>query len=135
VAITPHPAAAAAATCLAKAGDLRCLRNVPSSSESLNQQHARVHAASQNIDVVSLILEGNRLSCEYLEIGIRAVSESAVPLCQTSLSTGSTEKQANRYILTSFSDIGALKAVQTNSKLQPKTFGPVVLYLICVEGK
>jgi hypothetical protein len=58
-------------------------------------------------------------------------------LCQASLSTGSTEKEkeADRYIFLSFSDIGALKVVQTNSKLQPKTFGPVVLYLICVEGK
>ena len=48
-------------------GNLRC---VPAAAERLDQQHARVHSALQDIQVISLIVEGSGLPGDDLQIGI-----------------------------------------------------------------
>jgi hypothetical protein len=48
------------------------LRNVPAPSESFDQQHAGIHAAAKNVDVIAFVRQRNRLGVNYLEICVYA---------------------------------------------------------------
>ena len=57
-------------------GQLRC---APSSSQGFDQQNAGVHATPQDVDIVSFILQRDRLRRENLKVRVRSAN---VPICE-----------------------------------------------------
>jgi hypothetical protein len=58
--------------CSAEFRCLRQLRHSPPSSKGLDQQHAGIHTAPQNVDLIPLILESDCLCCENLKVRVRS---------------------------------------------------------------
>ena len=55
----------------------RQLRNIPSPADRFYQEHAGIHSAALDVDVVSLVDQGNGLRCDHLKI---VVDSSLVPV-------------------------------------------------------
>src|ERR1700683_1521974 len=60
----------------------------PSSSEGLDQQHARVHATPQDVDVVSFILQRDGLCRENVKVGIGSADITIIENLQRFLRGG-----------------------------------------------
>ena len=55
----------------------RQLRNIPSPADRFYQEHAGIHSAALDVDVVSLVDQGNGLRCDHLKI---VVDSALVPV-------------------------------------------------------
>src|SRR5277367_338140 len=55
---------------LAQLGRLWKFRHAPSSPKSFDQQYAGVHAAPQNVDIIPLILQSDRLRRKNLKVRV-----------------------------------------------------------------
>ena len=54
------------------------LRPVPTTAEHFDQQHAGIHATTEDIDVVALVVEGSGLSGDDLQVRVDATDIAVI---------------------------------------------------------